>query len=261
MLVDFFICGVQKGGTTALDSFLREHPSIQMARIKETHFFDNEKIRWADPDYSELHKFFQPSRPRPLRGEATPITSYWPRSLERLRRYNGDAKLILMLRHPVLRAWSHWRMETTRGWETLPFAEAIRPAARERVSAAPRGAHRVFSYVERGFYARQVERLLDLFPAKQILFLRTDALWSDPDATLQQVHAFLEVPPAANASQRYVVPLKSDTSASLDPADADYLADLYADDILETSRRTGLDLRDWIGAPSSADIPTAGSGV
>ncbi|MCX8254576.1 hypothetical protein RHAL1_02506 [Beijerinckiaceae bacterium RH AL1] len=254
MRVDFFICGVQKGGTTALDSFLRAHPDIQMARPKETHFFDNEKMRWANPDYARLHGFFEPRRPRPLRGEATPIYSYWPRALERLQRYNPEAKLILMLRHPVLRAWSHWRMETARGWETLPFAEAIRPAARERVSTAPRGAHRVHSYVERGFYAGQVARLLDLFPAEQLLFLRTDALWNEPAATLAKVHAFLGVPGTGEAEQRYVAPRVSgedDRSATLDPADAAYLADLFAEDIVETARLTGLDLRDWLGVPSS----------
>ena len=253
MLVDFFICGVQKGGTTALDNFLREHPSIQMARIKEPHFFDNEDMRWANPNYARLHSFFEPRRPYPLRGEATPIYSYWPRSLERLRRYNRDAKLIMLMRHPVLRAWSHWRMETTRGRESVSFEEAIR-AGRERVTAAPKGVHRVYSYVERGFYAEQVARMLGLFSAEQILFLRTDALWSDPVLTLGRVYAFLDLPPTDEmAPQRYVVPLVSERGAPLDRSEAAYLADLYAADIVETQLLTGLDLQDWLGVPSSDD--------
>ncbi|MCA0448534.1 MAG: sulfotransferase, partial [Proteobacteria bacterium] len=39
--VDFFIAGVQKGGTTALDHYLRDHPAIQMASVKEVHAFDD----------------------------------------------------------------------------------------------------------------------------------------------------------------------------------------------------------------------------
>ena len=231
LLLDFFICGVQKGGTTALDSFLRGHPAIEMARVKETHFFDNESISWDAPDYEKLHCFFDRTTPDKRRGEATPIYSYWPNALERIRGYNCAAKLILMLRHPVFRALSHWRMETTRGRETAPFSEAIRPIARQRVSSAPDGVHRVFSYVERGFYAAQVERLTALFPRRQLLFLRTDALWCDPAATLEAVQSFLEIDLVPKAEQRYVVPIASDKSASLTSEDADYLATLYADDI------------------------------
>jgi hypothetical protein len=210
--LDFFICGVQKGGTTALDSFLREHPAVEMARVKEVHFFDNESLDWAVPDYAQLHAAFDASAAARRRGEATPIYSYWPNAPERLRAYNPSAKLILMLRHPVLRALSHWRMETTRGWETLPFSEAVRPAARERVRLAPGGVHRVFSYVERGFYAAQIERMLGLFPANQVLILRTDALWGDPAATLARVQDFLGVEKLLDAQRRYVAPITSDKS-------------------------------------------------
>ena len=41
--VDFIICGTQKGGTTALYAYLREHPEVCMAERKEVHFFDDEK--------------------------------------------------------------------------------------------------------------------------------------------------------------------------------------------------------------------------
>ena len=164
MILDFFICGVQKGGTTALDSFLRDHPAIQMARVKEVHFFDDESHSWEAPDHAKLHAFFDDSPRARCRGEATPIYSYWPNAIERLRAYNPAARLILILRHPVSRALSHWRMETSRGWETLPFSAAIRPKARERVRLAPGGVHRVFSYVERGFYATQIERILTNTP-------------------------------------------------------------------------------------------------
>jgi Sulfotransferase domain len=250
MIVDFFICGVQKGGTTALDSFLRGHPELQMAKVKETHFFDNESFDWSAPPYRKLHDFFDPA-PARRRGETTPIYTYWPNAMERLCAYNPDAKLILMLRHPVLRALSHWRMETTRGAETLSFSEAIRPAAGERVRTAPGGVHRVFSYVERGFYAPQIERIRGLFSDDQLLILRADALWNNPAATLRQIQSFLEVTPLLAKKRRYVVPVNSDKSVPLAPDDALYLAALYANDIRRTQSLTGLDLQDWLD-PTSA---------
>lgn len=254
-VVNFFVCGVQKGGTTALDRHLRDHPAIEMARVKEVHFFDDESVSWNAPDYAPLHGFFAAPHDSRRRGEATPIYTYWPRAMERLRAYNPAAKLIMLLRHPVCRAFSHWRMEASRGAEALPFAEAIRPAARERVRLAPAAAHRVFSYVERGFYAPQVDRLLSLFSRGQVLFLRTDALWGDPSGTLRTVHSFLDVPPGRDAERRYTVPVQSDRSVPLPREDAEYLAALYRDDILTTQSLTGLDLHDWLSPDSSAAEP------
>jgi hypothetical protein len=144
MSVDFFIAGVQKGGTTALDHYLRAHPQIQTAAVKEVHHFDNDTVDWRKPDHSWLESFFDWSVPAVVRGEATPIYTYWPDSLKRMHRYNADAKLIVGLRHPSFRAFSHWRMETTRGAETLAFEHAIGWQARSRVRLEPRGAHRVF---------------------------------------------------------------------------------------------------------------------
>jgi hypothetical protein len=246
MLVDFFICGVQKGGTTALDRFLRSHPGLQMAKVKETHFFDNESFDWSAPPYGNLHDSFDAAVPVRYRGEATPIYSYWPNAMERLRAYNPAAKLILLLRHPVLRALSHWRMAMTHNAEILSFSEAIRPAARERVRAAPGGVHPVFSYVERGFYAPQIERIRGLFPDNQILILRTDALWKHPAATLLQVQSFLSVAPLIEEKRRYVVAIDSDKTVPLSPDDALFLAAVYANDIRRTQNLTGLDLQDWL---------------
>ena len=126
-------------------------------------------------------------------GEATPIYAYWRQAPERIRTYNPAMRLILTLRDPVERAWSHWRMEVARGAEMRPFAWCIREG-RARVAAAPAGQHRVFSYVERGFYADQLERLFQLFPPTQVLVLRSDVLKADPGEALNQVRRFLGLP-------------------------------------------------------------------
>ncbi len=155
---------MQKGGTTALFDYLKDHPDLAMAPEKEVHFFDDEaSVDWARPDYAAYHARFDPDRPG-LRGEATPIYIYWPGSIERIARYNPRAKLILLFRDPVERAWSHWRMERSRGAEALPFDVCIRQG-RSRVDdpSAP-GHHRVHSYVERGFYGAQLTRLYRFFP-------------------------------------------------------------------------------------------------
>jgi hypothetical protein len=244
--IDFFIAGVQKGGTTALDTFLRDHPSIQMASIKEVHFFDDDGIDWTRPDYSRLHGFFDWSSRDVRRGEATPIYFYWPNALARLRQYNPAARLIILLRHPSLRAYSQWRMETKRGNDDLSFADAIGASGRARVVAASNGAHRIFSYVERGFYAGQIRSALSQFPRDQLLFCRTDRLWSDPQTILGEIQDFVGVRRRALADRRYIAPLLTWSKEPITGPVRAMLDATFAPDICETSLLTGLNLEDWL---------------
>ncbi|HEU5018082.1 MAG TPA: sulfotransferase domain-containing protein [Pseudolabrys sp.] len=244
--VDFFIAGVQKAGTTALDNYLRRHPSIQMARIKEVHFFDDEALNWSEPDFTRLHQAFDWTAPGKLRGEATPIYTYWPNALTRIRQYNPAAKLIMLLRHPSLRAHSHWRMEAKRGRDNLPFAEAVSAAGRARVTAAPSGAHRVFSYVERGYYAAQIRELLRLFPRRQLLFCRTDRLWNDQPAVLAQVQEFLGLERRGRTDRYYCAPVLTWSPDGIPATTRARLDAIFADDIRGTAELAGLDLGDWL---------------
>lgn len=242
--IDFFVAGVQKSGTTALDTILREHPQLAMAKVKEVHFFDNESVDWAVPDYEQLHTQFDWSGTEVRRGEATPIYTYWPQAMERLQCYNPSARLIVGLRHPSFRAFSHWRMEVTRNADTLSFSEAIREG-RERVRSAPGQVHRVYSYVERGFYDQQIARLLSLFPRSQLHFFRTDELFSRPADTLTRIENFLDVGRALTATRRYVVPLESKDLGHMTPGDRVHLDGLFRASIAQAERLSGLDLSDW----------------
>src|SRR6266478_3235889 len=126
MRVNFIIGGTQKGGTSALDSFLRQHPEIGMpATKKELHYFDREENFTKRPDYKKYHARFQPESRHRVIGEATPIYMYWNSAPYRIWNYNLEMKWILVLRNPVERAYSAWNMETKRGKEKLSFAEAI----------------------------------------------------------------------------------------------------------------------------------------
>lgn len=225
--VDFIIAGVQKAGTTALFDHLSELPDLALSDVKETHFFDDESQDWSDPDYDAYHRRF-PAPDGRLRGEATPIYTYWPGALERIATYRPDIRLIVMLRDPVERAWSHWRMERSRGAETEPFGWCIRQGRQRLFSATPWGHHREFSYVERGFYAEQAARMFELFPRSQVLIVQAEHLRSDPEETLGRLCAFLGLPAPGPVRRReiHVGP----EMEGLDPRDADYLRGLYARD-------------------------------
>jgi len=241
--VTFLIAGVQKGGTTALFDYLGDYPDIALPETKELHFFDDEAQDWARPDYAAYHARFPDPAGRPC-GEATPIYTYWPRSLERISAYNPAMKLVVMLRDPVERAWSHWRMEYARGPETHPFAWCIREGRQRLFAGEPWGHHREFSYVERGFYGEQVERLLALFPRDQILFLRSDDLRADPEPALARTRDFLGLPSAPTPAAREVhLGQEMVYPSELTSADIDRLREVYAPDAERLAALTGIRFR------------------
>src|SRR5260370_10462157 len=102
----FVIAGAQKSGTTTLDAIFRLHPQIQMATVKETHFFDDEDRDWTSPDYRALDGYFTGCDDR-LRGESTPVTLYCRPAIRRFRDYSPDLRLVLILRNPVTPAFSN----------------------------------------------------------------------------------------------------------------------------------------------------------
>jgi hypothetical protein len=205
--VAVFVCGVQKGGTTSMYGYLSDHPQLSAPVGKEPHFFDDETRNWANPNYEDLdvcypsdYVYAELGR---LRFDSTPIYSFWPPSLQRIRDYHPQAKLIFLFRDPFDRAWSHWCMEYARGGDTLPFDEAIRQG-RTRMVGLPELApeRRVFSYVERGYYGAQVANALTLFPRDQMLFLESKDLAKDHAAVLARVSSFLQVAPFAECPVR-----------------------------------------------------------
>lgn len=239
--VDFIIAGVQKAGTTALFDYLSEWPELSLSHEKETHFFDDDSRDWAAPDYADYHALFDPPDGR-LRGEATPIYLYWPNCLERIRVYHPGVKLIILLRDPVQRAWSHWRMEYARGFEPNPFAWCVRQGRMRLFGSEPWGFHRAFSYVERGFYGEQMERLYGLFPKDQVLALRAEQLETDPSAALESVRRFLGLRAAgARVEPRRVhVGREMDYGSQLTAADEGFLRGLYAKDQARLAALTGI---------------------
>lgn len=248
--VGFLVAGAQKAGTTALFDHLAEIPALELPTVKEAHFFDDEAVDWAAPDYGPYHALF--NDPDRLWGEATPIYLYWPNALERIRAYNPGIKLILLFRDPIERAWSHWKMEYARGKETELFGWCIRDGRARMAEALPYpGFHRVHSYVERGYYGRQLARALTLFPREQLLLLGSDDLRHDPTGTIGTVCAFLgitpppgPIPPKTSRSAADI-----DYPATLSDSDVTFLQRQYADEVTRLHQLAGKKLltgKNWL---------------
>ncbi len=153
--LDFIVAGVQKAGTTTIFDYLRQHPDLSVPRRKELHFFDDETVTWEAPDYSRLDAWFDPGDAGRPRFDVTPIYTFWPRSMARIRAHSPDAKIIVLFRDPIERAWSHWCMEFARNNDPLAFDKAIREGRRRLDDDSMPRRWRVYTYVDRGLYAGQ----------------------------------------------------------------------------------------------------------
>jgi hypothetical protein len=243
MLVNFVIGGTQKGGTSALDSFLRQHPQICMPRTKkELHYFDNEKNFRRRANYKHYHAHFRPERRHRVIGEATPIYMYWEAAPYRIWSYNPEMKWILVLRNPVERAFSAWNMETKRKAEHLSFRAALEQEPTRCREALPL-QHRVFSYIDRGFYAHQVRRIFNIFGAENSLILLNEDLRADHRNTLGKVFKFLRVDNQKTPPQATV--FEHDYDEKIAPDLYSKVVDVFYFDIKELERLLGRDLSRW----------------
>ncbi len=242
--VDFLICGAQKAGTTALHAYLQRHPDLYLPQQKEIHYFDTDDF-FADEatDHEVYHAHFRSGNSGQRWGEATPIYMYWQPAPARIAAYNPSMRIIILLRNPIKRAYSHWNMELRRGLESLPFHEAILRENKRCQSNLGR-QHRVYSYCDRGFYSKQISRLRQLFPDENMLILKSENLSEQPRQCLDKICEFLDVKPLADASPirlhhlPYTEPMSSDARA--------YLHSIFDDEIRALETMLNWDCSLWL---------------
>jgi hypothetical protein len=240
--VDFVVGGVQKGGSSALASYMSGHTQICMAKVKEVHYFNKDaNFPPGDVDYAPYHAYFEPGPSHKVLGDATPTYIYWPLAAPRLAQYNPAMKFIILLRDPAERAYSHWNMFVKERREPLSFEEALR-AEPERTRDNKPGMNAP-TYVDRGFYARQIARVWSLFPKEQTLILRSESLKLEPEKALGRIAAFLGINPFPVTRRIEVFKLPYEKPMSVEARD--FLRETFAADIAELEGMLGWDLSDW----------------
>jgi Sulfotransferase domain len=143
------------------------------------------------------------SRPPLITGECSPYYMFYPLAPHRIAEALPTIKLFVLLRNPVDRAYSHYQHERSRGFEKLSFDEAVEREP-ERLSGEAVKIendpnfhsfnHQRFSYLARGMYAKQVERLFSLFSRERILILGSERLFADPASVQEDALRFLGLP-------------------------------------------------------------------
>lgn len=241
-LVNFLIVGAQKSGTTALLHFLQEHPQVFMPK-DEVHFFDADHLfQTKNINYESYHRIFSKHNSAKAVGEKTPIYMYWTGIAERIQAYNPKMKLIFILRNPIERAYSQYIMEKNRNLESLPFFLALRfEKLRLRRSATKQ--HRVYSYMDRGYYSKQIKNYLRYFPKEQIFFIKNEDLKDAHHSTIERICKFLEIEHIPHSQTKKI---HSNDYLPMARIDQKYLIRKLKPDILELEKLLGWDCSDWL---------------
>lgn len=227
-LPDFIIIGAQKSGTTTLYDCITDHPLIAAAATKEVSFFSS---AWhlGVPWYKSQFPVRYGAKHGTITGEATPAYMFNHAAPERMHAILPNVKLICILRNPVNRAYSQWRMnlqneaippETTfeQALDVESAAWANRP---DRMYGPTDPDHMYFnSYLAQGEYATQLERWFRYYPREQFLFLASKDLLACRARTLNRTFEFLGLPPHETTRPNinvstYSGPMKQDTRRRL----------------------------------------------
>lgn len=204
MIPDFLIIGAQKCGTTSLFNYLIQHPSIGPPVKKEIGFFSSnfkKGFLW----YRSCFPLgsFQLNGQVFITGEATTNYICYPHAPRRIIEKLPNVKLILLLRNPVDRAYSHYKHTVRLGKEKLSFEAAINQEEERLAGYLERMVsdeyfyhpnYHYYTYLYRGLYAEQLTNWFAFANRENFLILNTEKMFENPSKTFNQVLDFLAIP-------------------------------------------------------------------
>ncbi len=199
---NFIIAGAPRCGTTALYTYLGEHPNIFLPKIKELHYFaldfpDVQKIIFKSVE--EYLTVFADAGDRHLAvGEVSPLYYYSKVALKNIREFDPAIKIILILRNPVDFVQSVHQLnlgllredepDLAKAWElqeTRKQGKMIPKICREQA---------LIQYGEMGLFGKYVEKVFEVFPKEQVLVVLFDDFAANPKAVYETILSFLNVP-------------------------------------------------------------------
>ncbi|GAA5141819.1 hypothetical protein GCM10023340_04190 [Nocardioides marinquilinus] len=255
-LPDYLIIGTKRGGTTSLYKYLLQHPNVVpmwpgVENAKKTHYLDLNVDRgegWYRahfPTVVQRRRVERRTGAPAVTGEAAPYYVFHPLVLDRVLETLPAVKVVVLLRNPVDRIWSHHRERVNAGTESLPFREALDAEAgrlageAERIRSEPgyrSERHDYCSYLARGRYLEHLGPWLDALHPDRLHVVRSEDLYQAPGPCLAAVHAFLglpELPPTTKHRFNHL------PSSSMPAAERERLADYYEPHVAALEARLG----------------------
>ena len=216
---DFVIIGAKRGGSTSFYYDLLQHTNIcplfprpnrlKPQATKGIHYFDQNFDRGE-----RWYRSYLPSTQARTRlaarvngpvvtGEASPYYLYHPAAAARAHELIPNAKLIAVLRDPVMRTYSHWKERRRQSREPLSFIDALAAEderlgnAAERLQNDPEYysyAHEQQSYAHQSEYDTALAVWLSHYSRERLLVVASEDYYLHPHATLDRAVEFLGLP-------------------------------------------------------------------
>lgn len=221
ILPNFIVVGANKGGTTSIYHYLKQHPEVYLSPIKEPHFFstdidvrqfkkefaqnkmqDIEKYVSGDMeqeyhaafvrDLSQYQRLFKNVRNQKAIGELSTSYLYSQKAAEEIHALIPDCKIIICLRNPIERAYSHYRMNLWTGNSNqFDFLQALK----DDYAHEPKVWGNAHLYTEIGMYYQQVQRYLDMFGKDHVKIIFSEDLRKHTKDVVRDLYAFIGVDP------------------------------------------------------------------
>ena len=193
--VDFFIVGAPKAGTTSLYHYLNEHSEIEMSSQKEPDFFSDQSLQKQKLYYDKnridtLEKYNSLFEREDviLRGDSSVSYLFYEDVPHKIITYNPDAKIIIMLRNPIDRAFSHYLMDYSLGLISESFETIIQKQSKHK------NANLFYQqYIQVSEYTKQIKRYLEVFSMDNIHFIDYEDFKNDTSDVVNSVFLFLGV--------------------------------------------------------------------
>lgn len=179
---NFLVVGAMKAGTTSLYRYMKDHPQVFMPSLKEPDFFRPDGPNWRK-GLDWYLSLFEGADDAVAIGEASVGYTMHPHSPgvpQLIARFLPDARLIYLVRDPIARMVSQYRMRVANGREQQTLAQAL--------LSNP-------IYVDLSSYAMQLRQYREHYPAERLLVVPTDDLEADREEALQEVFSFIGVDP------------------------------------------------------------------
>jgi hypothetical protein len=194
-MINFLVVGAEKCATTSLFKYLNEHPEISMPPQKEIGFFarDNEYEKGKDWYEGNFPNKSSKESNKMILGEVSPQYMFTFQAPFRIKKHYPHTKIIMILRNPIDRAFSAYKMLSNRKTLNMSFSDAIKDFIKVNENKMLFGDFKTVNFLEAGHYSLMVKRYTDLFPRENIFIAFTEDLDSQPDILMTRIYDFLSV--------------------------------------------------------------------
>lgn len=219
---NFFLVGAAKAGSTSVAHYLGEHPQIYLSPIKEPNYFSRadidpkhfrellkKRIALFDEDkyftsseFPSLHAayltneqhykmLFQKAGEKQITGEASVSYLWSPTAPQEIYNANPNAKIIMVLRNPIDRAFSHYLMDIRVNFTKLTLMDALKKDLESPFKTWNANS----KYIDLGLYSAQIQRYYNIFPKQNVKIILFDTLKKNTQLEMRNLFGFLNVDP------------------------------------------------------------------